>query len=508
MTYYTPGIFADGEAVGEKRARTEILAEAFNDAAGEYFDRQHQYEQALEAAKERKARMQNIGIVAAIFALFFLIIGASAGSVQVIALGVGVGLVGCGYAYMQFQNAKEEIERQQQNLEYNQPDGSVSFVSQIAVPFYLVPYDEQHMIFDGLRNAPETSITLSHIDGEAVLQQRDELENTVDYYEEAIEGEAVLQPKDLDDIDFDVRSHRQLERPIAKQIDDITEVVRDTETETVSVSVHANNTVSKSIRQLAQQNQLRENGGLSVGPTRISLSECENIVTDMRGFEDEAASGDILDQMDENRKDVMKLTQQFVDRLENNQRTVDTHFDSYGNIQQLAAHKHVCRECFDQVVKRVENRYDLVEEVLSSETGSFGEAMGDEDLGEEFENKIKNDIREQFPELSEDLRRAFNTLPDISDSQYCGKHEHIETVAVHQSGQLFGPVWRNLYYAFRDPILERARDLEKDAEDVRQSKEQKMIDLEQLKQTRDSIESEYQKVDAQYQTAKKIEGRI
>jgi hypothetical protein len=508
-------MFADGEPVDVERARTEILGDAFNEAAGEYFERQYQYEQALEEASERRDKMrQYAGISVAIGAILALL--GLIGNIPILILpGLAIAALGGGYAYLQASNAEAEIGRQQQNLEQNRPDGSVSFVSRIAVPFYLVPYDERHMVFDGLGNAPQTSVNLAHMDGQAVLQQQEELRDVVDYYAEQVEGETVLQPEEFETLDFDIQSHRQLERPVAEQIDDISSVVRDTETETIDVKIHADNEISRSIRQLSKGSHLRQNGTMPAGPTRRELSECEQVVTEMRGFEDEAASGDILEQIQENRSSVMELTKQFVDRLESNQETVADHFDGYGSIQQLGTHKHVCKECLADQVEDVDRRLNLVDEILSPETGSFGVALDDPDLdrietpGEgTFRGKIRADIRERLPELSEELKRAFNTLPDISGREFCAQHGETETVSIHQSGALFGSVWRNLYYSFREPIMEQTEKLEKDAEEVRQNKEQKMIDLAQYEQTRDTIENEFQKVDADYQTAKKIARRM
>ena len=44
MSYQSPGMLDGGETVDRERARTEVLARAFDDAAGEYFDRQKRYE--------------------------------------------------------------------------------------------------------------------------------------------------------------------------------------------------------------------------------------------------------------------------------------------------------------------------------------------------------------------------------------------------------------------------------------------------------------------------------
>lgn len=508
-------MFADGEPVEKERAQTEVLARAFNEAAGGYFQRQHQYEQALEAASERRQQMRLYAGIAVAVGVVMLLLGFVTEVPPLMLLGAAVAALGGGYAYLQASSATEEMTRQRENLEQNRPDGSVSFVSQVAVPLYLVPYDERHMIFDGLKTAPQTSVNLSHIDGQTVLRRQRNLEDVVEYYGERVEGETVLQPEELEDLEFDVESHRQLERPIAERIDEITDVVRDTDVETIEISVHANNDVAGSLQQLSREGHLRQNGNLPVSRSRSTLPECERVVTEIRGFEDEAASGDILEQIQQTRSSVMELTERFVDRLESNQEVVADHFDAYSSLQRVGTHKHVCEECLTEQVEDVNRRLSLVDEILSPETGSFGVALDDPDLDEietpgegTFRDKIRADIHERLPELGEELERAFNTLPDISDNEFCAQHEQTETVTVHQSGSLFGPVWRNLYYDFRGPVLEQTEKLEKDAEEVRQNKEQKMIDLAQYEQSRDAIESEFQKVDAEYQTAKKIEQRM
>lgn len=511
MAYESPGIFANGSGVSDAQARTEVLAHAFNDAAGEYFQREYQYESALEEATERRDQMKLYGAIAVAVGLLLAGLGLVDGNTLVALAGIAIALAGGGYAYWQYSDAEEEIANQQENLRQNRPDGSVSFVSKIGVPFYVVPYDQNHMIFDGLANAPRTSIELAHLDGDAIIDRQNELADLVDQFEDELEEETVLQPAELEELDDSVSDHREIERPITEKIDEISQIIRDTEQETIAVPVHANNNISYSISELSRAGHLHRNGTMPTVGTVQSRTECEEMVAEIRGFESEAVSGDMLDQIKRNRETVLDLTEDFVNRLANNQETVRDHFDTYEQTLHNATHKFVCKACLEEELEAVDDELKLIDEILSPETGSFGIALDDPDLdkiatdGEyTFRQQIRNDIRTELPELSGELRRAYNTLPDIADSHYCEKHETTEPVEIPQNGHLFGEVWRSLYYDFREPIMKQTKDLEKEAEDVRQNKEQKMIDLAQYEQIVDSVEREYLSVKSEYKTAEKI----
>ena len=66
-------------------------------------------------------------------------------------------------------------------------------------------------------------------------------------------------------------------------------------------------------------------------------------------------------------------------------------------------------------------------------------------------------------------------------------------------------MWRSLYYAFRGPIMDSVDDLEQEAEDIRQNKEQKMVDLTQYEQIKDEAEQRYYEVKSDYEAARSIE---
>lgn len=511
--YRAPGVI-DGETnVNSERARTEVLADAFSDASGEYFTRLKQYEDNIADAEDEIERMKKIGAGAVVAGLLLVFAEITLDiTVGLILAGILVALGGGAYAYKQITDAQERIEENEANIEENEPDGEVTFVSQIGVPLYLTPYGDKHMIFDGLDTAPQTTIKLANIDGETLLEEGDTLEELHEIFQKYLDDETTVPPEFAEQLSPGATEHRQLERPLTDQIDRMTAVAEDVDRDTIDVNVHANNTKSASVRKLAQNDLLRSNGHIPLVETRRSRSECEAIVDEIRGVEEEAVSGDLLNQATDQRDRVKEIANTHATRLQENIRTLGEHFGSYGSKTEAAMQKHVCQECLDDRLEDIIDELSLVSEILE-DGGSLGRALGDADLDkatdEAFTERIKSDIQERIPEMEEQLKGAYNTLENLGPGGgFCDVHGQVDTVSVADSGPVFGEVWRSLYYEFREPIMNSVEDMEKDAEEVRQNKEQKMIDLTQYEQIKDDVKREFESVKSEYEAAEAVERQL
>lgn len=516
MSYQVPGMLDDNEEVEYEQARTEVLAQAFADTAGEYFKRLKRYEDNITEAEEEIDQMKKIAVGAQIVGIVLIVGGTTLPDgnnpyLPVVGVGLLVMIVGGAYAYRKYTAAEERIEENEQNIEENEPDGEVTFVSQIGVPLYLIPYQDRHMIFDGLDAAPQTTLDLAHIDGDKLIAERERLEELQEIFKEYLTGEAAVPPEFAEKLSPGVTEHRQLERPISDQIDQMTAVAEDIDRDTIEVNVHANNTKAKSVQKFARGNLLHSNGDLMLVETDRSVAESQAVVDEIRGVEEEAISGDMLDQAREYRQRINEIATEHAERLQDNSKTVDEHFQSYVDAVAMSMHKHVCEECLEDEIKNVTEELGLVDEIL--ETGSLGKALSDQDLDrgtdEHFTQRIREDMEERIPELDIRLREAYNTLEDLgADDGYCNVHGSVDTEEIADSGAVFGEVWRSLYYTFREPIMESADDLERDAEEARQAKEQKMIDLTQYEQIKDNVRREYQSVKSEYEAARTVEQHL
>lgn len=515
MSYQAPGMLDGRETVDRERARTEVLARAFDDAAGEYFNRQKRYEDNVSEAEDDRDQMRLVGAGAAVVGLALVVVGFVAMENAVVsAVGFLAGAAVAAYAYTQYQDAEERIEANQRDLRANKPDGEVTFVSQIGVPMYLVPYKDDHMVFDGLDTAPERTLDLANIDADGLLAQRDALDDQKDVYDDLLADETVVSPDRIAEFAPNADEHRHLERPLLERVDAMTAVANDIERDTISASVCANDQKSESLASLARGNLL-DRGDLPTVETRKSIGECEAVVDDIRGVEEQAVSGDMLDQARECRSRVDGIATELGRRLQGNESTVSSHYDAHAETVDTQLHKHVCEECLADRVEAIVDELGLVDQILSSEAGSLGTALSDEDLDESFDDdddedaftdRIRSDIEDAVPSIDDELKRAYNRLDPLGpDSGYCAVHGDVETVPVADSGALFGEVWRSLYYAFRDPIMDSVEDLEQEAEEIRQTKEQKMVDLTQYEQIKDEAEQRYFEVKSDYEAARSVE---
>ncbi|MFB6151298.1 MAG: hypothetical protein ABEJ40_05775 [Haloarculaceae archaeon] len=516
MAKRAPGFIDGGEAVTDEQARTEILAGAFEEAAGGYFERQVEYEQAIADAREDRDDAKRAGIAGVIAGLVLVVAGPLMDVLPVSLLGLVVAAVVGYLKYREHEAAVERIEDNRRALREDRPDGQVSFVSQVAVPAYLVQYSDRHMVFDGLNQAPRTDLELALVDGDALHGARADLEEVADVLDEYLSGQEVLDPAFAQEVCPGITDHRRLEKPVTDRMDRMTAIARDVDVESISVNVHANDGIARSVRTLSRDGLLRGDGDLPVVETEQSMAECEQLVTDIRGVEQQAVSGDMLDQARDHRDAVVEVADEFAEPLGTNAETVAEHFDAHAGAVEDSTAKFVCEECLAEELAAVDDELDLVAEILSEETGSFGVALSDPDLDEitvdgegSFTDQVRADIEEHIPVLEDELREAYNTLGDMGpDGDYCMKHESVETVPVARDGHLFGEVWRSLYYEFRGPIMDSVEDLERESEEVRQNKEQKMIDLAQYEQIKDSAERDFHAVKADHDAAETIERRL
>jgi hypothetical protein len=435
---------------------------------------------------------------------------------EVMAIGlVGVlfGVGGLAYTYTQYTSAIERIRENERNIEENEPDGEVTFVSQVGVPMYLVPYQDRHMIFDGLKSAPKTTLELANIKGDELVAERGDFDELKRTFDEQFGDETTVSPEFADKIAPGVSDHRRLEKPLTDRIDAMTELARDIDRETVEVNVHTNNTKSKSLQTLADQGLLKSNGDLPLIETNLSIAEGKATVDEIRGVEEQAVSGDVLSQAREQRDRIDEVTAEMIDRLQQNDAAIESHLGKYASAVETMTHKHVCEECLSKRIEQVTDELNLVDEILSSEAGSLGAALSDQDLDrgtdEQFTARIRSEIQERIPELDDQLKQAYNSLEDLGQGEgFCEIHGRVETRRIADSGAVFGEVWRSLYWAFREPIMDSIDDLERDAEEVRQKKEQKMIDLTQYEQIKDRAEREYQSVKSEYEAARTVEQQL
>lgn len=510
MVYRTPALFDDGDEVDPEQARTEVLAQAFDDAAGEYFSRLKDYEDNISEAKAERASARQIGIAAGVAGLVVIAAGFVLGTLAIGGIGVLVGVVGVGYAYTKHGSASERIGKNERKIERNEPEGTVTFVSQIGVPLYLAPYQGEHVIFDGLDSAPQTSLELADVDGDALLSEGEQLEHRQQAFEEHMGDTGSLSPEFVAEFSPNATEHRRIEQPIIDQIDRMSEVMERTNRETIEISVHANTRETESVRTLARNGHLRPDGDLRLVETRRSADETEALVNDIRGVEAEAISGDMLEQAEKQRRRVERIAGDHVRRLRTNSERIQDHFESYSELVETSMHKYVCEECLEREVQNITDEFGLVDEIL--ETGSLGDALSDEDLddeNEQFTQQIREDIRERIPQMDDRLKRSYNALDDLGvDGGHCEVHENVDTTEIADGGAVLAEVWRSLYYLLREPILSRADELERDAENTRQNKEQKLIDLTQYEQIKNDVLREYESAKSDYDAARTLEQEL
>ena len=498
--------------MGEETARTEVLAKAFSEAAGDFFERWKGYEDAIREAEKRKNKMRNIGIGGVLAGAGLILLGLLVlDTVAVSAAGFLVAAAAGIYAYMQYQDAEEKIEQNEQKIEDNEPDGSVSFVSKIHVPFYLVPYEEDsYMIFDGLDTASETNIQLSNIDGDELESASNDLTEVKEIYDEYVSDAGVIDPEFAEKVSPNVTEHRVMEYPMVDQMNRMTEIASDLDVTEVDAAVHANDTKSESVKTLLEKNVCTEANGVKTVETRKEMAECEDVINQIKGVEEQAVSGDILDRAKSHRRKVREISEELEISLGSNRKVVDDHYSEFEEKHSSLTQKSVCADCFEEKVDEIADELNLVDQVLGAETGSFGAALNDEDIDQidpEFRRRIREEISEDLPQLEGELLNSYNGLEDIHGDT-CEKHDNAGKIQVSDMGDLFGEVWRSMYYSYRKPILDKAEDLEKEAEDIRDSKEQKMIDLSQYEQIKDSYEREYQSIKSEYDAARMTEERL
>ncbi|MEE6210158.1 hypothetical protein U3A55_08330 [Salarchaeum sp. III] len=517
MARRLPGIIERGDGVDEARASTEVLASAFDTAAGGFFERRASYEDDIADAEDRRDRMRKLGaggvaigvlvLVAGVF-LEFALIGA--------VVGVLTAAASAAYAYREYQNAEDAIEDAEQNLAENEPDGSVSFISQVTYPFHLVPYGDRHMIFDGRNAAPVTDLELANVDGAALADASSALADAASVYDDGLSDAGVLDPAVASEIAPGVREHGRLEKPLTDEIDRMAAIARDLHTESVQVRVHANDTVSNSLSTAGDQGTFLNTNELPAVETTNSLAESENVVSTIRGLEEQATSGDLLDEARAHRDRVDSLSRSVASRLQQNERVLTEHFDAYERTLDQSVKKHVDAAEHADRLAAIDDELDLTSEILSPDSGSLGTALSDRDLdrldvdGEgSFTEQIRADIENRIPTLNDDLADAYTTAPDIGpDGTYDRAYDGDGTHSVHRDGVVFGEVWRSLFYSFREPIMDSVDDLERDAEDIRQNKEQKMIDVSQFEQMKDAAEREYSTVKSEYEAARTVEEEL
>ncbi|MFB6177002.1 MAG: hypothetical protein ABEI99_07655, partial [Halobaculum sp.] len=284
----------------------------------------------------------------------------------------------------------------------------------------------------------------------------------------------------------------------------------DVDRETVRVNVHANNEKTRSVSALARGDHLSGDDELRTVETTQSMAESEAAVGEIRGVEELAVSGDLLEQAEDHRDRVDRIASDLAERLWTNEDRVAEHYRDYADELETALGKHVCEECLDERAAEIREQLNLVDQILSPEAGSLGTALSDEDLDQgadgAFTDQIRADIQEKIPQLEGELERAYNNLEDLGpDGGFCAVHDDVETVRIDDGGAVFGEVWSSLYYRFREPIMDSVEDLERDAEDIRQNKEQKMIDLAQYEQIKDDVQQRYHSVRTDYRAAQEIE---
>lgn len=521
MSAQAPSLLSSGEGVTTEKARLEVLAHAFSVAAGDYFDREVTYESNITNAEERKSRKKSFrrfvvgASVAAQFFFFGVLVVAFVAESTFLFLVVGVIMLTIlGIAVLVWMNTTSQIEEAEQRIEENRrklkkntPDGSVSFVSQISMPLYLVPYGDEHMVFDGVDNAPTTEISIADIDGDALIEAGDDLEARKAEYDRQLANEEVLSPEKAEQLVTGAKKHRCLERPVIEQLNTMTGIARSRDVETIRVGVHANNEKTNSIQKLAREDLLKPGTDIPMVETALSLKEAQGTVRELSGVEEVAVSGDLLEIARTTKDRVNETTRDLRARHETNAELVDAHWSGCADIVGQGSQKRVCPACLAEEYERVDEDLNIVENILE-EGGSFGAALGDDDLDRigdgSFTISIRQEIEDELPTPDENLKNAFSTLEAVGSEGVCEEHGDIQPESIPEDSQVFAEVWRSLYYMYRDPIMENVYDLEQEAEDVRRDKEQKIQGLTEFEQILDQTKLNLKSTESEYETAKAI----
>ena len=123
---------------------------AFSLVSREFFQRQALHEHEFATASGRKSRgrlVMTISIVSLTSGLMLTIINPIAGLLLALLLTLPV----FAYGYFRiYRPAVRSMAEHSQALASLKPEGQVTFLSKVYVPFYLIPYRTDPMVFDGL----------------------------------------------------------------------------------------------------------------------------------------------------------------------------------------------------------------------------------------------------------------------------------------------------------------------------------------------------------------------
>lgn len=539
--YKVPFLYDRESPVDEETEKAEVLAKAFNDSAGSYFQ---DYKELGDRLKSASNKMYASFISSALLVLIGVFLLISRGQTwNFLPLIFGLVSVGAGYY---FRGKKIDIHSQREELN---PDEEIDYLSKMYLPVYIVPYsDDKSLVMDSRELGDSVEVELNDYDMNPLISALENFEKSLDEYNDMVSGRDMLNHGAVEEKSKELTEEKIIEKGLLESLDKVDNATSPASWIENSFSFHVHKPESDFIQGMNFINKYKEQSFTSELPLFNTLTdpeEAEENVEDLKGIEVKASSSDILNKTVEWKNSISEIISGVEGTLERNMEITSSNYESLSILSEDQMKVQVCPKCLSEQVnddsgptkgQPVENYFNLEEYILNEfetpiknmdnsikcdECNAVLESIDKEIINcpecnaETIKykspegsprNKAERYIRTNVEVTLDDMpmRYIFNIpLCTYEDGDwYCEDHGKVDPMTLPALGDVFGHTADNAWDEMKEPVKKRCADSkEKAMDNLNEYRSQKM-QLAPYEQTEIKIESIISQINGDVEAAR------
>ena len=524
QTFSVGSIFDGGNApIDSKEEEAEVLALAFSLASREFFKNQYEHETKLEEAKIlKKSGSLNVGLslIPILLGIVLLLIFPGLFFAGISALTIGV--IWLAYAmFSKYRPGTMKIEECTEALKKLRPEGKVEFVSKLNLPFYIVPYSQGSMVFDGAQSGQNQRIDLFNLPAEEARIGISDLETAIETFSNVSQTRQRLSAIDATQQNLTVSGERTLEQPIIdvmKKLKTITDE-QNWIKQTIDFHLHRPETeISKTLCWLSPSAYPTKD--VTPIATSYFIEQSRKIITDLKGVEAVARDADLVSLIaNEWAPSIRDSTLSVEKRLRDNIENLNRYRNDLFQNMNLMVHRQLCPECIREILRSDwKEEYDLEKKLLK-----FFESSLDSmtlNAKETIETKFRNDIHADLITIrmkEHDImfpNEGKLSLPQPTLENriwHCEKHPAAkpeemakEIKFLSSYSDVFAHTGDRLWNELERPVLDKAYATNETATEFRQRYRGYLISLAPYEHHIDQLEVERMKIELALAEANKV----
>ncbi|MCS7109480.1 MAG: hypothetical protein NZ903_01640 [Candidatus Micrarchaeota archaeon] len=479
----------------EDEEMAEIFSRAFYEITKDYFKLKFEREKTIESLKNNRKKNMVVGIFVTLLGLVLSF--ASPGFVILFV----IGLIIVFYSNRKYQKLIKEVEDAIAN---QRPEGEITFISKVYIPFYVFPYNGGSIVFDGINAGDKKLIELVSINTSELIKNVNKLEIEVEKLKSL--GKDAIEIGKIQEYDEKIIWNKILENRVVDILLNIKNVIRNFSVKQFEFYAHQpDSNIIRSLKYLFDKNLFQELGDVNTVPLTLSFDQAVRNISELKGLEIEASVRDLKELLDSCATRIDRSINSLLNELQQNVNLVKNYYMSLYNTTDAFTSKYLCSKC--HAVD--ESEYDIsgiIEKGLRR-TISILEEFGDENTVKKIREDLRS-LKETGLEIPKELVSAtpsgYNVafIDELGNVKFrCITHgDEIPIVKTIAGSDVLARVSTYVFNELKRPVIEKADELFKELNRANTDIRKEKLAIAQLEQFYKQLEIEEKRISYEIQS--------